>query len=578
MPEGIDLTIEAAKAVLTPDTDKFKDLLLLEGRYREVTRQLLQGVLSNEDAQLEFNKIRKALLDFIDTLQEAWLLSSDAAPADDRPDIYNGEVFYRIPKKMQMEQEVKCVVRLAFDRKVIVEDIEVEEEDVLKDLRISEVMGVELLDTTGESFKIRTLNDTVQFVDKDLYTEWLFFVKPIAPGTHPLTLKISIIEMKNGVERKRNVVLEEQVVVITEPVPEEEGELKKSAVAVQMGQAQAQTPPSAANGGGSSGPKAPSPSPLVDLPKAPAAGGGNFKKIATALSALVVVVVAAMVVWNNVQSPTAGPGDVVVVEPPDVDNPVIENPEEVSNVPSPEVEAWELAQVENTRAGYEDFLRENPSSNYTDAAMMRLDSIELAVYEAAASIAMYKEYIQQYPNGAYVAKAQERIKDLQRRNSSVEQPAPEPETPTTPGRTNQPEPRDEIRPATEQPTVVNPNGDEPVPMRKASRRPIYKGCDNDNKQKEEACTKKKIYRYLKDNLEYPREAQRRRIEGTVLVEFTVEKDGRITNIQYSNDPGGGCAKEAVRLVQGMPKFKPGLNRAGQPIRVRYTQPITFKLR
>ena len=65
LQEGIDVALTTLKSVLADNTDKFNDLVLLEGRYREVNQQLLQGVISYEDAQLEFNKIRKSLLDFI---------------------------------------------------------------------------------------------------------------------------------------------------------------------------------------------------------------------------------------------------------------------------------------------------------------------------------------------------------------------------------------------------------------------------------------------------------------------------------------------------------------------------------
>ena len=62
LPQGVDLTFEAIKAQLVEGTDKYNDLILLEGRYREVGRQLLQGVVGNEEAQIEFNKIRKDLM------------------------------------------------------------------------------------------------------------------------------------------------------------------------------------------------------------------------------------------------------------------------------------------------------------------------------------------------------------------------------------------------------------------------------------------------------------------------------------------------------------------------------------
>ncbi|MCC6725502.1 MAG: hypothetical protein IT258_13420, partial [Saprospiraceae bacterium] len=78
--QGNDLVLAALKKMLKPGTDRYKDYLALEGRYQDISRQLLQGVVSNEDATLEFNKIRQSIIDFIDGLLESDLpeLSSSA--------------------------------------------------------------------------------------------------------------------------------------------------------------------------------------------------------------------------------------------------------------------------------------------------------------------------------------------------------------------------------------------------------------------------------------------------------------------------------------------------------------------
>ena len=211
LPQGIDLTFQALKNQLVPGTDLYNDMLLVESRYKDTTSQLLQNTIPEEAAQSAFNKIRKDLLDLINSLQEGHLKET---VGDGQPSVHNGELFYRIPRKMILNQEEKCLVRLAFDKKTLMENLVPEEFDKTKNLRISDVMGIELLDAGEQVFNIRTLHDTVMFVEKSLFTEWIFYVKPLKTGRFPLVMKVSVVEIVNGLERKRNVVLEEGIEVL----------------------------------------------------------------------------------------------------------------------------------------------------------------------------------------------------------------------------------------------------------------------------------------------------------------------------------------------------------------------------
>jgi len=83
-------------------------------------------------------------------------------------------------------------------------------------------------------------------------------------------------------------------------------------------------------------------------------------------------------------------------------------------------------------------------------------------------------------------------------------------------------------------------------------------------------------RYLRNNIEYPQLARESGIEGTVYVTFVVEKDGSITDVRVLRGIGGGCDKEAIRVVKEMPKWKPGKQR-GKPVRVQFNMPIRFTL-
>lgn len=83
-------------------------------------------------------------------------------------------------------------------------------------------------------------------------------------------------------------------------------------------------------------------------------------------------------------------------------------------------------------------------------------------------------------------------------------------------------------------------------------------------------------KFLGQNVKYPAEAQAKGIQGKVIVQFVVEKDGSISNpfVVRSIDPY--LDGEAIRVISIMPKWKPGMQK-GQPVRVRYTVPVTFKL-
>ena len=85
-----------------------------------------------------------------------------------------------------------------------------------------------------------------------------------------------------------------------------------------------------------------------------------------------------------------------------------------------------------------------------------------------------------------------------------------------------------------------------------------------------------LYKFIQDSLRYPKEALEKKIEGKVYVSFVVEKDGTITNPKILRDIGGGCGKEAVRMVMTMPKWLPG-KQGGVPVRIVYNLPIRFVL-
>jgi len=85
-----------------------------------------------------------------------------------------------------------------------------------------------------------------------------------------------------------------------------------------------------------------------------------------------------------------------------------------------------------------------------------------------------------------------------------------------------------------------------------------------------------FYDFVSKNLKYPSLASRSGIEGRVFVQFVVEKDGDLTDIQVVKGIGGGCDEEAARVLALAPNWQPGKQR-GEPVRVRMILPIMFKL-
>ena len=86
-----------------------------------------------------------------------------------------------------------------------------------------------------------------------------------------------------------------------------------------------------------------------------------------------------------------------------------------------------------------------------------------------------------------------------------------------------------------------------------------------------------LFKYLADNVKYPVIAQENGIQGRVICQFVVNKDGSIVDVVAVRSSGeASLDKEAIRVIKSMPKWKPGKQR-GKPVRVKYTVPVNFRL-
>jgi len=85
-----------------------------------------------------------------------------------------------------------------------------------------------------------------------------------------------------------------------------------------------------------------------------------------------------------------------------------------------------------------------------------------------------------------------------------------------------------------------------------------------------------IFDFISSNLKYPQIAVENNIQGIVIAKFIIEIDGSISNIQIEQSLGHECDEEVIRILNRMPKWKPGINN-GKPVRILYKFPVKFKL-
>jgi TonB family protein len=81
-------------------------------------------------------------------------------------------------------------------------------------------------------------------------------------------------------------------------------------------------------------------------------------------------------------------------------------------------------------------------------------------------------------------------------------------------------------------------------------------------------------KFLRDNIKYPTRDRDKGIQGTVFIQFVVERDGSVVDVHVARGIGEGCDAEAVRVVQLMQKWEPGTI-GGKPARVQFMLPIRF---
>lgn len=107
--------------------------------------------------------------------------------------------------------------------------------------------------------------------------------------------------------------------------------------------------------------------------------------------------------------------------------------------------------------------------------------------------------------------------------------------------------------------------------------PVFPGCENaKNNDERTACFNTQIRKFIAKNYKFPEMARQMGLQGKVYVNFVIEKNGKISNIEVVRGVDPLLDDEAVRVVKKLPKLQPAKQR-GRPVRSRFTLPFNLKL-
>lgn len=107
--------------------------------------------------------------------------------------------------------------------------------------------------------------------------------------------------------------------------------------------------------------------------------------------------------------------------------------------------------------------------------------------------------------------------------------------------------------------------------------PVFPGCESASTNEEKkACFQRQILKYVSKNFNFPEMARQMGIQGRVYVNFVIEKNGSISNVEVVRGVDPLLDDEAARVVKTLPKMTPAKQR-GKPVRMSFTLPINAKL-
>lgn len=109
--------------------------------------------------------------------------------------------------------------------------------------------------------------------------------------------------------------------------------------------------------------------------------------------------------------------------------------------------------------------------------------------------------------------------------------------------------------------------------------PRFPGCEDmeGTTDEKKSCADKNMLKYVYDNIQYPVEAREKGIQGLVVIDMIIDKEGRITDAKILREPpASGLGEEALRVVNSMPHWISGKQK-GEAVKVSYKLPVRFEL-
>jgi len=108
--------------------------------------------------------------------------------------------------------------------------------------------------------------------------------------------------------------------------------------------------------------------------------------------------------------------------------------------------------------------------------------------------------------------------------------------------------------------------------------PRFGDCDDESMDKNEKriCSDRSLLSYIYKHVRYPAIARENGVHGTVVLEFIIDEKGKIMDAKIIRNVGAGCGEEALRVIQGMPNWRPGKQRT-KNVKVKMKLPIKFRL-
>tara|TARA_R110002050_G_scaffold225447_1_gene361351 strand:- start:24999 stop:25763 length:765 start_codon:yes stop_codon:yes gene_type:complete len=119
--------------------------------------------------------------------------------------------------------------------------------------------------------------------------------------------------------------------------------------------------------------------------------------------------------------------------------------------------------------------------------------------------------------------------------------------------------------------------EDPIPFALVESVPVFPGCENlSNNEQRKECFQQKLLEFVGANFNYSETARQLKIQGRVIVQFVIEKNGKVTNAQILRGVDPWLDDEAIRVIKALPYIKPASQR-GKDVRMSFVVPITLKL-